>query len=65
MTLLRRSNDKALMCLSRCAYELGVYEKSIAGAEAALQYNRHFPGVHKYKALFEKALCDIDALFKP
>ena len=43
------------MGLSRCAYYLGVYDKSIAGADAALEMNRHFPDVHKYKALSLKA----------
>lgn len=49
------------MGLARCAFELGVYEKCLASSEAALDFNRHFPGVHKYKALSEKALGDIDA----
>lgn len=55
---------QVFMGLSRCAYELGVYDKSIAGAEAALDYNRHFPGVHRYKALSEKALGNIDAAIR-
>lgn len=49
------------MGLSRCAYELGVYDRSIYAAQAALDMNRHFPGVHKFKALSEKAQGDLDA----
>jgi len=52
---------QVFMGLSRCAYELGVYDRSIYAAEAALDMNRHFPGVHKYKALSEKAQGDLDA----
>lgn len=43
------------MGLSRCFYELGEYDKAISAGEAALQMNRHFPGVHKYVALSQKA----------
>jgi tetratricopeptide (TPR) repeat protein len=57
-------NRQVFMGLSRCAYELGVYDKSIRAAEAALDMNRHFPGVHKYKALSEKASGDIDAAIR-
>ena len=50
------SQRKAIMGLCRCFYETGEYEKSIAVGGGALEMNRHFPGVHKYIALSEKAL---------
>ena len=57
-------NRQVFMGLSRCAYELGVFDRSIFAAEAALEMNRHFQGVHKYKALSEKASGDIDAAIR-
>lgn len=39
------------MGLAECAYHLKAYERSIAASEASLEMNRHFPGVHRYKAL--------------
>ncbi|KAL7559166.1 hypothetical protein ACA910_010104 [Epithemia clementina (nom. ined.)] len=51
---------KIFMGLAKCAYELGVYEKSIAASDAALEMNRHFPGVHKYKALSLKKQGNLD-----
>lgn len=51
---------QVFMGLSRCAYELGVYDRAIYAAQAAMDMNRHFPGVHKYMALSQKELGDID-----
>lgn len=50
------SQRKVLMGLSRCFYEIGNYEASIGLGEGILEMNRHFPGVHKYIALSQKAL---------
>lgn len=47
------------MGLAKCFYHLGIYEKSIAATEAALEMNRHFPNVHKYRALSLKAQGDL------
>jgi tetratricopeptide (TPR) repeat protein len=52
---------RAFMGISRCAYEQGVYDKAIYGAEVALEMNRHFPGIHKLLALSQKANGDMDA----
>jgi tetratricopeptide (TPR) repeat protein len=49
------------MGLSRCAYHLGKYDKALNAGEAAIQMNRHFPNVHKYVALSQKAMGDNDA----
>ena len=48
------------MGLSKCAFHLGVYDKSIGAADAALEMNRHYPDVHKYKALSLKSLGKLD-----
>ena len=50
--------------LARCAYETGKYEKAIATLEPALEMNRSFPGVHKYKALAQKKLGKLDEAIK-
>lgn len=42
---------KVFMGFARCLYEQGHYEGSINLGEAAIEMNRHFPGVHKYVAL--------------
>jgi tetratricopeptide (TPR) repeat protein len=44
------------MGVSRCLYHLGKYEFAIELGEAAIMMNRHFPQVHKYVALSQKAL---------
>jgi tetratricopeptide (TPR) repeat protein len=49
------------MGLSRCFYYLGDYEKSIDAGGAAIEMNRHFPQVHKYVALSQKATGDVEA----
>lgn len=41
--------------LSCCMYYMGFYDKAIQAAQAAVEYNRHFPNVHKYWALALKA----------
>eukprot|EP00934_Nitzschia_sp_Nitz4_P004516 Nitzschia sp. Nitz4//scaffold100_size80364//69150//70262//NITZ4_005350-RA/size80364-processed-gene-0.40-mRNA-1//1//CDS//3329532112//4506//frame0 len=50
--------------MARCFYELGVYDRSIAASEAAIMTNRHFPDIHKYKALSEKAQGKLDAAIR-
>jgi tetratricopeptide (TPR) repeat protein len=44
------------MGVSRCLYHLGKYEFAIELGGAAIMMNRHFPQVHKYVALSQKAL---------
>ena len=46
------------MGLSRCFYELGIYDKAIDAGTAALEMNRHFPHVHTYVALAQSASGD-------
>lgn len=48
------------MGLSRCFYEMGVYDMAINSGTAALEMNRHFPQAHKYIALALKASGDYD-----
>lgn len=50
-----------VMGASPCFYEMGMYENSIEIGTAALEMNRHFPGVHKYLALSMKASGDLDS----
>jgi hypothetical protein len=67
--LLMRDQDSATppqfrqvwMGLSRCFYEMGVYELAIHSGMAALEMNRHFPQAHKYVALAQRASGDYDA----
>lgn len=49
------------MGLCRCAYHLGRYDKAVLTGGLALQMNRSFPFVHKYIALSQKAMGDLDA----
>jgi tetratricopeptide (TPR) repeat protein len=46
--------------LARCSYEVGDYERCIYASSLALSMDPHEPGSHKYKALSEKALGNID-----
>lgn len=46
---------RIFMGFARCLFEMGNYDGSIALGEAAIEMNRHFPGVHKYVALAYKA----------
>lgn len=46
------------MGFSRCYYELGMYDKSIGAGTMALEMNRHFPQVHRYIALAQRAKGD-------
>jgi len=50
---------QVIMGLSRCFYEIGKYDLAIDLGESAIEMNRHFPEVHKYVALSQKALGDI------
>lgn len=43
------------MGFSRCCYELKKYDHAIEVGEGAIMMNRHFPQVHKYVALSQKA----------
>lgn len=53
------------MGMTRTFYELGEYERAIKGSGGmAVAMNRHFPGVHKYVALSEKASGDLGAALK-
>ena len=49
------------MGLCRCFYYLGECDKALAAGDAALQMNRHFPFVHQYIALAQKAMGDLQA----
>ena len=42
---------KLFMGLAECAYKVKEYENAIAYANAAIEMNRHFPGIHRLKAL--------------
>mmetsp|Transcript_10778 Transcript_10778/g.16284 ORF Transcript_10778/g.16284 Transcript_10778/m.16284 type:complete len:628 (+) Transcript_10778:80-1963(+) len=46
------------MGISRCFYEMGRYDVAIEIGKGAIAMNRHFPGVHKYVALAQKAQGD-------
>jgi len=46
------------MGLSRCLYEIGMYDKAIGAGTMALEMNRHFPQVHRYVALAQRAKGD-------
>jgi tetratricopeptide (TPR) repeat protein len=48
------------MGLSRCYFELEEYGNCICGATDAIKMNRHFPEVHKYLALAQRATGDLD-----
>jgi tetratricopeptide (TPR) repeat protein len=52
------------MGMSRCLYQKGDYEASIEFGEGAIGMNRHFPQVHKYVALSQKAKGDQEAAFR-
>lgn len=55
---------KIIMGMSRCFYELGMYEPSIEIGLSAVEMNRCFPGVYKYIALSEKARGNMDEAIK-
>jgi tetratricopeptide (TPR) repeat protein len=63
----RTDNDAArhiiqmLIGTSRCAYHVGNYESSIKAGNAAIEVDRSWPGVHKYVALSQEAMGDIEA----
>lgn len=50
---------KVFMGFARCLYEEGNYEGSIRLGEAAIEMNRHFPGIHQYVALAYKEQGDL------
>ena len=53
------------MGMTRTFYEMGAYERAIKGSGGmAVAMNRHYPGVHKYVALSEKASGDLGAAVK-
>jgi tetratricopeptide (TPR) repeat protein len=53
------------MGMTRTFYEMAAYERAIKGSGGmAVAMNRHYPGVHKYVALSEKALGDLGAAVK-
>ncbi|CAJ1960334.1 unnamed protein product [Cylindrotheca closterium] len=49
------------MGMCRVAYHLKRYDKALAAGEVVLEMNRHFPFCHKYIALSQKAMGDMDA----
>jgi tetratricopeptide (TPR) repeat protein len=55
---------QVFMGMSRCFFEISVYDKSIAAASTAIEMNPHFPGVYKYKALSQRALGELDEAVK-
>jgi len=55
---------RVVMGMSHCIYELGKYEGAIELGSMAIEMNRHFPGVHKYVALSQKASGDLDAAIR-
>ena len=44
----------------RSFYESGTYDKAIYMFDAAIEMNRHYPGVHKYKALAHQQKGELD-----
>jgi len=53
---------KLWMGMTRIFFETGDYERAICGSGSmAIAMNRHYPGVHKYVALSEKASGDLTA----
>ena len=57
-------NVSVEMGLARTKYELGKYDEAIELGKMAINLMRSCPGVHKYVALSQKALGDIDAAAK-
>lgn len=63
----RTDNDSArhiiqmLIGTSRCAYHVGNYESSTKAGKVAIEVDRSWPGVHKYVALSQEAMGDIEA----
>ena len=53
-----------LMGLAQTKYELGKYDEAIEYSNIAIEAFRQCPGVHKYVALSQKAMGDIDAAAK-
>lgn len=49
------------MGMSRCFYYKKDYKKAIGLGESAIEMNRHFPQIHKYVALAQKASGDMEA----
>lgn len=52
------------MGMSRCMYHKAEYQKAIELGLSAIEMNRHFPQVHKYVALSQKASGDMDAALR-
>ena len=55
---------KSSMGLCRCLFELGGYYHAIDSGKYALDVDRHFPGVHKYIALSEERIGNIESAKK-
>jgi len=55
---------QVFMGLSRCSFELGMYDKCISAGSGAVEMNRHFPQVHRYIALAHAAKGDHDEALK-
>ncbi len=52
------------MGFSRCYYELGQYDKAMNAGLMAIEMNRHFPQIHRYVALSQKASGDLSSAIK-
>ena len=52
---------RMFMGMSRCFYHKGNYANAIGAGEVAIEMNRHFPQVHKYVALSQRAVGDIES----
>lgn len=52
------------MGMSRCFYHKGDYSKAICAGENAIEMNRHFPQVHKYVALSQRAIGNIELVLR-
>lgn len=55
---------KLIMGLCHCHFELGEYDRAIDLGEAALEINRHFASVHKYIALSQEKIGNIEGAKK-
>ena len=56
---------KLWMGMTRVFFETGEYERAICGpGSMGIAMNRHYPGVHKYVALSEKASGDLTAAIR-
>ena len=55
---------KLFMGMAECSFKAGMYERAIATSDVALEMNRSFDQVHKYKALAYKEMGNIEDAIK-